>query len=62
MSRKVACKKCKYLFEGNECPLCHSAQTVPNWKGRLYVVHPDKSEIAKKVGNDKEGEYAIKVT
>lgn len=62
MAKKVACKKCKFLFAGGECPNCHEGQTVPNWKGRLYIVDPEKSAIAKKVGDDKPGEYAIKVS
>ena len=62
MSKKVACKKCKFIFDkAGECPKCHSGQSIPNWKGRLYIVHPDKSAIAKKIGNDQEGEFAIKV-
>lgn len=62
MPKKVACKKCKFLFEGGDCPNCHEGQTVPNWKGRLYILNPEKSEIAKKVGNENKGEYAIKVS
>lgn len=62
MSKKVACKKCKFLFESGDCPNCHTGQSVPNWKGRLYIIHPDKSAIAKKVGNEVQGEFAIKVS
>ncbi|RMD57873.1 DNA-directed RNA polymerase subunit E'' [Candidatus Woesearchaeota archaeon] len=62
MSKKVACKNCKYLSEGNECPMCHSGQPVQNWKGRIYIVQPENSDIAKQLSITKEGEYAIKVT
>ena len=62
MSKKKACKKCKYFFDGNECPLCKSAQSVTNWKGRIHIVDSKQSGIAKKIGVENDGEYAIKVT
>ncbi len=62
MSKKKACKKCKYFFEGEECTLCKSGQSVTNWKGRIYIVDSKQSGIAKKIGAEAEGEYAIKVT
>jgi len=62
MSKKQACKRCKYLFDGDECPLCKSTQTVPNWKGRVFVVDSKNSGIAKKIGAEADGEYAIKVS
>ena len=60
--KKVACKKCKFLFEGEECPQCKSSQTVTNWKGRISITDIKNSAIAKKTGAEAEGEYAIKVT
>ncbi|HLF54984.1 MAG TPA: transcription elongation factor subunit Spt4 [Candidatus Nanoarchaeia archaeon] len=62
MSKKKACKRCKYFFEGDECPLCKSTQSVTNWKGRIYIIDTKASAIANKIGVDKDGEYAIKVT
>ncbi len=62
MSKKKACKKCKLFVEGNECPVCHSAQFVVNWKGRINILDSNKSDIAKKMGHEVKGEYAIKVT
>jgi len=34
--------------------------TTTNWKGRIYVTNLEKSDIAKKIGLDSKGEYAIK--
>ena len=62
MSKKKACKRCKYFFEGDECPICKTTQSVTNWKGRIHIVDAKSSGIAKKIGVDKDGEYAIKVT
>ena len=61
MAKKKACKKCKFFFEGSECPACKSAQSSTNWQGRLYVLDSNKSNIAKKIGITVNGEYAIKV-
>jgi len=62
MSKKKACKKCKYFFGGDTCPLCKNSQSVTNWKGRIHIVDKDNSAIGKKIGASAEGEYAIKVT
>ena len=58
---KKACKKCKMFVEGNECPLCKSQSFSTNWKGRVFILDPNKSEIAKKIHVTVKGEYAIKV-
>lgn len=58
--RKV-CKKCKRFVDGAQCPACHSTTFSESWKGRIYIVDPNKSEIAKKIGITAKGEYAIKV-
>ena len=31
-----------------------------NWKGRLIIINPDKSEIAKKVKVNEAGEYGLR--
>jgi len=59
--KKKACKQCKFLHSGEECPNCKSGQFVLNWKGRIAVIDPNKSDIAKKIGVKQSGEYAIKV-
>jgi len=33
---------------------------LETWKGRLIVIHPGKSEIAKKVSITKPGEYGLR--
>lgn len=49
------------IYEGPECPSCHSNQFSNNFQGRIHILDPEKSEIAKKVGIKMKGEYAIKV-
>ena len=58
MKRK-ACKQCKMFVEGDVCPACKGNNFSTNWQGRIYVVDPSKSVIAKKIGIEVKGEYAI---
>ncbi len=60
--KKKACKSCKILYDGSECPICKSGLSVSNWKGRVFILDQNKSEIAKKIGIVVPGEYAIKVS
>ncbi|MBD3354362.1 DNA-directed RNA polymerase subunit E'' [Candidatus Woesearchaeota archaeon] len=61
MAKKKVCKKCKRFVDGNECPNCKGNQFSTNWQGRINILDPEKSEIAKKIGIKEKGEYAIKV-
>jgi DNA-directed RNA polymerase subunit E" len=61
MAKKKVCKSCKIFVEGEECPICKSTNLSLNWQGRLYIIDPDKSIVAEKIGLKKKGEYAIKV-
>ena len=59
-AKKKACKSCRILVSGSECPLCKSSDLTTTWKGKMVVIDANKSEIAKKVGVNVKGEYAIK--
>ncbi|MBI2499188.1 DNA-directed RNA polymerase, subunit E'' [Candidatus Woesearchaeota archaeon] len=61
MATKKVCKKCKLFVTGPQCPICHGNEFTDNWKGKLVILDPTKSEIAKKIGINAKGEYAIKV-
>ena len=60
MARKV-CKRCKLFVNESECPECKTSSFSTNWQGRLFIADPEKSFIAKQVGIERKGEYAIKV-
>lgn len=60
MSKKV-CKKCRIFVKGNECPVCKGNVFSETWQGRINILDANKSEIAKKIGINVKGEYAIKV-
>jgi|APSaa5957512576_1039674.scaffolds.fasta_scaffold592691_1 RNA polymerase subunit RPABC4/transcription elongation factor Spt4 len=61
-SKKKACQKCSLLLTGEtkECPLCHSKDLTTSWKGKAIITDAVKSEIAKKMGIQAAGEYAVR--
>lgn len=61
MAKRNACKRCKAIFEGGECPVCKGTNQSGNWQGRIIVIDPEKSDIAKVMGLNEKREYAIKV-
>ena len=58
---KKACKKCRMIFSGERCPICNNVDFSETWKGRVIIVKPEESEIAKNLNLGKEGIYAIKI-
>lgn len=63
MSRKLANKKTKELLSETEIKEkgLSKENFTSTWNGRLFIMDPDKSEVAKKIEAKKKGEYAIKV-
>lgn len=57
---KKACKDCKIIYEGDRCPKCGSQNSSDSWKGRVIIIDPENSEIAKKLKINEKGAYAIK--
>ncbi len=57
-----ACKNCHYITYGVEktCPKCNG-ELVERFSGLIYVLDPEKSEIAKISGINAIGSYAIHV-
>ena len=55
-----ACKKCRYLTSEKICPIC-GGETSREWQGYLVIVDHTKSEIARKMGIENNGRYALKV-
>ncbi|HJX06029.1 MAG TPA: transcription elongation factor subunit Spt4 [Candidatus Nanoarchaeia archaeon] len=59
--KKMVCRTCKAFIEGDTCPICKRKSFATVWQGRIHFLNIGKSVIAKKMGVEKEGEYAIKV-
>ena len=61
MAKEKACKNCKLIYEGDKCPNCEKKETSDTFKGKVEIVNPEKSELAKELKVNKKGLYAIKV-
>lgn len=61
-SRREVCKKTKKFMDDTHHK-DHKAPegTTTSWKGRIFVINSEKSDIAKIMGFEDKGEYAIKV-
>ena len=59
--KKKACRDCKIFVEEDKCTICGKQTFSTNWQGRIFITDPEHSEIGKKMGLEKQGEYAIKV-
>lgn len=59
MAKRV-CKNCNLIYKGDKCPNCGSQEYSEKIKGRVAILNPEKSEIAKNIGVKKKGIYAIK--
>ena len=61
MVKEKACKNCRRIYEGDICPNCEKKDTSDNFKGKVEIINPEKSEIGKKLNVTKKGIYAIKL-
>jgi len=55
-----ACKICNTIYEGDKCPKCDAKESTDNFKGRIILLNPEKSEIAPKLKLKDRGNFAIK--
>ena len=60
MKNAKACKKCNYLTEENECPLC-GGEVSREWQGYLVIIEHEHSQLAKEMGIKTNGKFALKV-
>ena len=60
-SKEKACKHCRMIYEGTSCPNCHSAESVEGFKGKITIVNPENSEIAKNLGLKGKGVFALRL-
>lgn len=61
MAVEKACKKCRKVFEGTKCPDCGSEEFTDSFKGKVVILKPEESEIAKNLKITGKGTFAIKV-
>jgi DNA-directed RNA polymerase subunit E" len=60
MATEKACKNCKAIYTGTKCPKCGSEESSSGFKGKVVILKPEESEIAKNLKIKDKGAYAIK--
>ena len=60
MAKEKACKQCRTVYEGSKCPKCGSSEHSDNFKGKVVVLNPDESVIAKNLKLKDKGQYALR--
>lgn len=61
MKKVKICKKCLIFVEQDKCPICQGTAFAESFKGKIIMLKPEQSEIAKKVNIKKKGTFAIKI-
>ena len=57
-----ACKECHLiLVDENTCPRCPEAEVSREWQGYVEILNPESSGIAKEMGIQTPGRYALRV-
>ena len=58
-----ACAECHLVLEDgvDQCPRNPSAQVSTDHQGYVIIMNPARSEIAKRLGVELPGKYALKV-
>ena len=57
----MACQKCGKIYaELQKCPSCN-AQLTRDWSGRVAIIEPENSRIAKEMDAPAKGTYALKI-
>lgn len=59
-----ACRQCKAVIPDEEvkCPYCGSTDFTDEWRGLVIILNPEKSCIAKKLGINRQGMFALEVS
>lgn len=55
------CRECHVIVRGQVCPVCNSSTLTSDWSGYVVIIDPKNSNIAKKLGINLPGKYALKV-
>jgi DNA-directed RNA polymerase subunit E" len=60
---RLACRQCHAIHDPDvqQCPHCGSSLLGDDWNGYVVITHPDRSEIAARLGVTEAGRYALRV-
>ncbi len=56
-----ACRECNLISGGSSCPNCKSSNLSDDFSGLVVIIDPEGSSIARAMGINKRGKYAIRV-
>jgi DNA-directed RNA polymerase subunit E" len=63
MNKEKACRECRFLIEeGDKCPNCGSTNFTTFWRGYIIIIDSENSEIAKKMGIERNGKFALRLS
>jgi len=61
MASEKVCKKCRAIYEGAKCPKCGSEESNDSFKGKVIILKPEESEVAKNLKIKDKGAFALKI-
>jgi DNA-directed RNA polymerase subunit E" len=62
--KRLACRDCRRVIDIKDtevCPSCNSPSITDDWSGYVVILHPQQSDVAKIMGINEPGHYALKV-
>jgi len=59
--QQKVCRNCNRVVDGEVCVVCGSNNLSDDWAGYLVIIDPNNSDIAKKLGIELPGRFALKV-
>lgn len=61
MSKERACKSCHLITRKEYCPKCKTHSLSEDFTGKVIILDPQNSQIAKRLNFDVAGMYALRV-
>jgi RNA polymerase subunit RPABC4/transcription elongation factor Spt4 len=61
MVARNVCRNCRILVKGQTCPLCGGNDLTTTWAGVAIIYDPRDSQIAKEMGIEAKGSFALRV-
>lgn len=61
MAKEKACRNCRTIYETAKCPTCSEGDGLDSFKGKVIMINPEQSEIAKELKLTKKGIFAIRL-
>jgi DNA-directed RNA polymerase subunit E" len=56
-----ACRQCHFISYKSICPNCKAANLSDDFSGKVVIIDPEDSAIARAMNINKKGHYALRV-